>query len=398
MHLSARARFVVLIVTGVAIRVLLIATSIGTNDVLNWMTFGRLVDNAGIGPSYGRIAEVNHPPLSLLIVLGLEKIRLATSIEVGDLLRLLQVLFDLAAVAALLDIGRSIAHEMPQRLALFYFLSPVSIFITGFHGNTDPAMVALLLISVALLIRTPSRPFFAGVVFALAVGIKIVPLLLLPLFLLLRKDRRFVAGAAAGGAAIFLPFLPTGGMTMLRQIFGYNTQGGNSGLAYFLATIGDALPAAQPFLLRMAIGWIAIAKYVIVAAVIVYALALARRHERSHAALLAGTGTTLLIILALGPGGGVQYLLWPVAFLPFALGRVERLILVASYSAAQFTVYTIWSDGFPWWYADSTIRRPWIDVSLLGDAVFLLTFAAAARGVWRSLRPATSSPSSARSA
>ncbi|HUP47116.1 MAG TPA: glycosyltransferase 87 family protein [Thermoanaerobaculia bacterium] len=384
-------RFALLILSGIVIRVLLITTSIGTNDILNWMTFGRLVDNVGIGPSYGRIAEVNHPPLSLWIVLLLEKIRLATSIETGDLLRLTQVVFDLAAVAALVDIGRSIGHEMPQRLALFYFLSPVSIFITGFHGNTDPAMVALLLISLALLVRSPSRPLLAGLVFALAVGIKIVPLLLLPLLLLWRPDRiRFAAGAAAGGAAIFLPFLPTGGMTMLRQIFGYNTQGGNSGLAYFLGTMSEAVPPLQPVMISLALGWIAIAKYVIVAAVILYAVALTRRGQRDSATLLAGIGTTLLIILSLGPGGGVQYLLWPIAFLPFALGRIERLVVLASYSVAQFTVYTIWSDGFPWWYADSTIRRPWIDVSLLGNAIFLLTFAAAIRGVWRSLRPATS--------
>jgi hypothetical protein len=382
MPLTARARFALLILLGVALRALLIATSIGTNDVLSWMSFARLVDHVGIGPAYARMGELNHPPLSLLILLFIEKLRSVIHLEVGDLLRLTQVGFDLLAVAALVDIGRSVRLSSPYGLALFYFLSPVSVFITGFHGNTDPAMIALLLVSVALLVRPEPRPLLSGVAFALSIGIKIIPLLLLPLLLLWSRDRvRFAAGAVAAGAAIFVPFLPGAGLVMLTRIFGYNTQPGNYGIPYLIASLAERIPRAAAFLWPLASAWISIARYAIVLTVVIYAAVLIRRCGRTNVALLAGLGATLLIVLVLSPGIGMQYFLWPIAFLPFALSRWERLALVGVFALAQFTVYTIWSEGFPWWYADSTIRRPGIDLSLLGNLVWAVMLVAAVRAV-----------------
>ena len=386
MPLTARARFALLILLGVALRGLLIATSIGTNDILSWMSFARLVDHVGIGPAYSRMAELNHPPLSLLILLIIEKLRAVIHLEVGDLLRLTQVGFDLLAVAALVDIGRSIGWRSPYGLALFYFLSPVSVFISGFHGNTDPAMVALLLVSVALLVRSEPLPLLSGVVFALAIGIKIIPLLLLPLLLLWSRDRvRFAAGAIAGGAVIFIPFLPGAGLVMLTRIFGYNTQPGNYGIPFLIASLAERLPQAARFLWPLASGWISIARYAIAVTVVIYAVVLIRRCGRANVTLLAGLGTTLLIVLVLSPGIGMQYFLWPIAFLPFALSRWERLALVGVYGLVQFTLYTIWSEGFPWWYADSTVRRPGIDLSLLGNLVWVVTLVAAVRAVYYGL-------------
>lgn len=382
MPLTARARFTLLVLLGVALRGLLIATSIGTNDILSWMSFARLIDHVGIGPAYARMAELNHPPLSLLILLVLQKLRSVVHLEVGDLLRLTQLGFDLIALAALVDIGRSAGWRSPHGLALFYFLSPVSVFITGFHGNTDPAMVALLLVSVALLVRPEPRPLLSGVFFALSIGIKIIPLLLLPLLLLWSRDRvRFAAGAVAAGAAIFIPLLPEAGLVMMTRIFGYNTQPGNYGISYLVATVADALPRAAPFLWPLASGWISIARYAIALTVVVYAVAVIRRCGRTNEALLGGLGTTLLILLVLSPGIGMQYFLWPIAFLPFALRRWERLALVGVYALVQFTLYTIWSEGFPWWYADSTILRPSINLSLFGNLVWVMTAIAAVRSV-----------------
>lgn len=386
----SRPRFLLLVGVGVSLRLLLIWTSIGTNDVVNWIAFAGLVDKVGIAESYSRIAELNHPPLSLAILLGLEKLRLVSGIEIGDLLRIVQVLFDVVAVAALWSIGR-VTRRSPERLALFYFLSPVSMMVTGFHGNTDPAMVALLLASLALLLRDEPWPFTAGLLFAAAVGIKIVPLLLLPLLVLWRRDRwRLLAGVASALAASFLPFVLLGGFVVIERIFGYNTQEANSGLPYLLFSLAELLReragAAARLLANAAVAWVAVARYAVLFAVAAYSLALTARNRRDDARLLAGCGTILLFILVLSPGGGLQYLVWPIAFLPFALAAAERWLVVAVFSLTQFTLYTIWSDGFPWWFADSTAVRPGIDLVWMANLVWLTSLAAGSIAVVRTLR------------
>src|SRR5207244_8376913 len=78
-------------------------------------------------------------------------------------------------------------------LALFA-LSPVSLMVSGFHGNTDPVMVMLLVCAVWMCLR--NRPVLAGLFFALSCQIKIVPLLFLPAFvffwLFLNRSRGFL--------------------------------------------------------------------------------------------------------------------------------------------------------------------------------------------------------------
>src|SRR5438105_13800388 len=64
-------------------------------------------------------------------------------------------------------------------LALFA-LSPVSLMVSGFHGNTDPVMVLLLVCAVWMCLR--NRPVLAGLFFAFGCQIKFVRLLFLPAF------------------------------------------------------------------------------------------------------------------------------------------------------------------------------------------------------------------------
>src|SRR5207253_1809631 len=64
-------------------------------------------------------------------------------------------------------------------LALFA-LSPVSLMVSGFHGNTDPVMVLFLVCAVWMCLR--NQPVMAGLFLALSCQIKIVPLFLLPAF------------------------------------------------------------------------------------------------------------------------------------------------------------------------------------------------------------------------
>jgi len=52
--------------------------------------------------------------------------------------------------------------------------------ISGFHGNTDPVMVMFLFIASVMLFR--EKPALCGLFLALSCQIKIIPLLLFPIF------------------------------------------------------------------------------------------------------------------------------------------------------------------------------------------------------------------------
>ena len=61
------------------------------------------------------------------------------------------------------------------RAAAVFSTSLVSIVVTGHHGNTDSACAVLTLAAVAL-IADGRRPFVAGLAFAAALNVKLIPL------------------------------------------------------------------------------------------------------------------------------------------------------------------------------------------------------------------------------
>jgi len=92
----------------------------------------------------------------------------------------------------------------------------------------------------------------------------------------------------------------------------------------------------------------------------------------------------MLLVLALAPGFGVQYLLWPLPLLPYALGRRMLLVVYATISGYLMMTYTIWSRGFPWWYADSVAPSPGKPlVTSVGLIVWALLALAAVQAVRR---------------
>jgi hypothetical protein len=54
----------------------------------------------------------------------------------------------------------------------------------------------------------------------------------------------------------------------------------------------------------------------------------------------------------------VQCLDWPLVFLPFSLSRRGALVVNSATSLFLFVTYTVWSGGWPWWYADVAVTHP----------------------------------------
>src|SRR5258708_994494 len=169
------------------------ATTVGTNDAEAFYNFGRFIWENGLLAQYRATPEFNHTPLTGWFC--------AAAYGVGDgwgflaFLRIPGIIADLISVWILL--GWRDATGRPPWWALAAFaLSPVSVMVSGYHGNVDAVLVCLLLLSARECIR--GRAAACGWWFALACNVKVVPLLVAPVFF-------FFWQARGRARAFFLP-------------------------------------------------------------------------------------------------------------------------------------------------------------------------------------------------
>ena len=86
---------------------------------------------------------------------------------------------DLVVVFALLGLGKREPHlHIPTWGLILLAVSPVSLMVSGFHGNTDSVMAMFLVLAAWQCVR--NQPIWCGILFALSCQIKVVPLLCLP--------------------------------------------------------------------------------------------------------------------------------------------------------------------------------------------------------------------------
>jgi hypothetical protein len=403
--LSDRRRmFAGLLVAGLVVRVLLTATSIGTNDAVFETLLVNLVRKYGIAGAYVREAVINRsavrialfPPLTLAYFKTLSALSAAVGLEYTDVLRHAQSVADVVTTLSLYGIATRYRPAGREENALFFFLGPAAIFISAFHCNTDSTMIALTTLAVFFLAGERPMVFLSGVTLAAATGIKILPLFLVPFFFVLLQRRiRFIAGYAAGFAAVFLPAAIIGRANPLAALLSYSGYAGKWGFVGVFLQIETALGRrGQTFLYAMADAYASYGKYLVILALAALAVWLWLRRratdgEPLHVELLMRITTIVfLLVLFLAPGFGVQYLLWPIPFLMFTFDRWLAYVILAGISVYLFITYTIWSRGFPWWYADSIAAVPhkqW--VTFLGFPLWMLFGYAAARGI-RDLRRA----------
>lgn len=356
-RLLERRTFWLLALFAVAVRVALIATTYGTNDAGFMAVSVDLVKRVGISHSYAHTAMMNHPPFSFAYMRLIDIVANALGIAFVDVFRFFQVLADVVAAIALFHIGRGTSVEQGRALALFLLLSPGAAFISAFHCNTDATMLALVCVAAAAM---------SGSALALATGIKIVPFLFVPIFVMslpARKAIRFAAAFVITAIVIFVPPIIIGGPVVARVVFGYRGglpyEWGIPGVAFALSRTVPALQAiGQTVMLfwRAHGGWFA---YAGIAAVCFLVF---RRRPNSTPVTLHAIEIMILTVLALAPGFGVQYIGWLIAFLPFAFSWRGAIAMNAAISLFLFVTYTVWSGGWPWWFADITRAGPhrWI--------------------------------------
>ncbi len=271
------------------------------------------------------------------------------------LLRLPPILADLLAVWVVLRIRRKIGEPPIWALCLFA-LSPVSFMVSGYHGNFDSIMVLFLLLAAWMCIE--ERPLSCALFLGIACNIKIISVLLGPIFFFFwvhrRQGWRFAFCTAAVCLIGWSPALMGCPVLFLHNVLGYGSYWGIWGITYWLRATHwpefshitfTGLSTAQKVTMN-------ILKYTVVLSIVVLAW---RRRALPAKSLLSTIAYAWAIFFLLTPGACAQYMVWPAPFI-LLCSTNWYVALTAASSLFLFQFYNTISMnsqgkfGMPWFY------------------------------------------------
>jgi hypothetical protein len=328
----------------------------GTNDVVEFYRFAAELKHDGLKQTYQQQASFNHPPLVAYYLTAIYDIdhrpfAQENGITFPFLLRLPGIVADFVVVCALLVLRKREPRLRIPTWALFLLaVSPVSLMVSGFHGNTDSIMVMFLVLAVCQCVR--DQPISCGIFFALSCQIKIVSLLCLPVFLFFWLQRRSLLSCVLPLILTTLVFwsepLLHYPLAYARNVFGYGSFWGLWGMTYWLRQTGWAeFSRASFFGLSSAQNLIvSLLKLTIIVVVII--LAWRRRKMVRGRALFASLAYTWVIFFVLSPGIGAQYLVWAAPFI-LVLSPQFYAFFTAGSSLFLFFFYNTINRGLPWY-------------------------------------------------
>ncbi|MGH7785551.1 MAG: glycosyltransferase 87 family protein, partial [Candidatus Binatia bacterium] len=330
----AHARpFLVLLAAAVAIATavkLYISFSFeGTIDVVYWQQFLGLIRRFGSGV-YRSHELFNHPPFMIHVLRAAGALADASGLSLAFWLRFPGILADAGSVVLVWLIARRSLPDLDRSvLLLLLALAPASILISGYHGNTDPIMVCMLLLAVYAM--EAGSPWAAGLAFGMAMSFKVVPVIFVPAFV---AYRRTIRGALAFGVTAGATFVATGMPYVLddpaflaQRIFGY--AGGSAawwGLPLLVRLTDEhmrsqaiysetwrAAPGMRELYSLISTASAAYARWgtaTVLGSIAVLSLWLNRRERRP--ALFVQCGIVALVFLFFMPSFGPQYLAWVI--------------------------------------------------------------------------------------
>ena len=340
---------VIAVVLATTVKLLIAWFTIGTSDITTWRVFA---NNAALcghcvyalpGP-YGD--PFNHPPFLVLFL----KLIAGTALF-PFWLRLPSILADIGTV---FFVSRLLPNASKWHMVLLA-LNPISLLVSGFHGNTDPVMIFFVVTSIYAI--TKDRSELAGLSFGMALNIKIVPVLFVPCFLFHPGIRRRLAFIVAAVAIVSMFFIPYISKEVIANVLGYQGLFVNWGLAHYLDLSG-----------RMPLYFLAAPlRYAIIVGSIVLSFWL----SRSGPSLFAICAATVLLFYVLTPSMAMQYFVWGVPFV-ILLGPLRASLYYGFAGALIALQYHRWSNG-TWYFADSHSVPPvTAQTEFLGFAIWAL--------------------------
>jgi hypothetical protein len=360
------------------LKLMIAFNTVGTTDVVVFYGFAKVLSQHGLEWAYRHSMYLNHPPLIAYYVRGIYALTEQRwcqdiGIHFPFLLRLPGIIADFLVVLVLLRMTKTDLHIPTWALALFA-LSPVSLMVSGFHGNTDPVMVMFLILASLSCLR--GKSVWCGLFLAFSCQIKVIPLLLLPIFFFFWLSRRHAVSFSVPFVLVSLvlwaePLLkfPT---LFARNVLLYGSYWGIWGITYWLrltnlamfrmVTVFYDISPMESFV-------VTVLKLIIIAAVLMIAW---RRRNLGERALLDSLAYAWIVFFVFAPGVCAQYMVWLAPFV-LVLSPVFYGWLAASSSLFLFFFYNVNAGEFPWYSIISDGRHgDWAPWSLWPWATLLI--------------------------
>jgi len=331
------------IAIGAAIRLYLVLFTEGTSDVELWEENARGVHQLGLISYYHAEPTANHPPLIFEVESLFYEAATMSGIPFRVLLRAPFAIVDAGTMLLLLNLVPASRYRL--LVAAGYWLNPLSIIFSAYHGNTDSAVAFFLLLSVSCLAR--DKVAIAGFSAGAGLWIKLAGVLAVPaLFLFLdgwRKRIIFLAGFGLTALAGYLPALIQDPRAVYAGVFGYR------GIA--LQTVAGipvwglrvvffsllAPPDKWPAALHLPVEFIMQNSWQI-AIVLMLIVAWLRRSRRTVPELCATIAGMYLMIYGFSDNWSFQYFAWALPFW-FSLGPYFFIPAILLGSAYIYSLY-----------------------------------------------------------
>jgi len=371
------------IALGAALRFYLVVFTSGTQDVDIWERHARDVREHGLIGYYHGDPSANHPPFISEVESLFLRAADATGIPFRIFLRASFALIDAGTTFLLLLLLGTCRWRFVA--AAVYWLNPLSIIFSAYHGNTDSAVAFFLVLCVWLL----SKDKFLAAAFALGVSLwfKLPALLALPALLFFIPDwrRRFqfllIGGVIA--LATYVPGLIHDPAIVWKNVLGYRAQilhttagvpaWGPRVLLFSIIAAPQTWPEAlhAPILFFLANSWL-------IAVALAFLLIWLRRSAQSVPELCATIAVIYIVVLALSDGFSFQYFAWS---LPFWFFFPRWFFISAILFVSGYIYFLYWYlCGNPWllgtWDFNGHPYWPLLTIALR-NAVYLLFCAAA---------------------
>jgi Predicted integral membrane protein len=390
---SSGVWFWMVIALGALLRFYLVFFTEGTQNVAIWERHARDVRDYGLIAYYHGDPSANHPPF----ITGLETFALRVADATGIPFRVL-----LRAPFALLDLGTTflllrLFGECRWRfiVAAVYWLNPLSIIFSAYHGNTDSAVAFFLALCVWLLSK--NKLFAAAIALGVSLWIKLPIVLAIPAFGLFipewRRRFQFLAIAVVVALVTYLPALILDPAIIWKNVFGYRAQilhttagvpaWGPRVLFFSIIAAPQNWPVAlrAPILFFLENSWL-------IALALALLITWFRREQRGPFQLCATVAMIYILVLALSDGFSFQYFAWSLPFW-FFLPRwffVPAIVLVSVYIYCLYAYLcaNLWLLGF--WDFNGHPNWP-LSIIAVRNIAYLLFCACAIWIVIRQFRP-----------
>jgi hypothetical protein len=361
------------------------AMSTGTSDAVTFFIFTESIRESGLIHLYHESALFNHTPLTGGFTTGLNWLAGGELAPFVFLLRLMCILADAGMVIALLAVRRK-TGKPPWWALMLFAASPVSIMVSGFHGNVDPIMTLLLFLAAVACLD--GRAVLCGLLFGLACNVKVAPLLFGPVFFFhwLARGKGWRFAAASGGLMLLgsaWPLLQCPEV-YLPHVFGYSSSWGVWGITYWCMHTGAEYFQPRGFQLASPAQALVIQalKVIIIGGV---GLVGWKRRAGKPEDIFTTLAMAWAVFFVFAPGVGVQYMVWGA---PFILLFSARWYAVVTASSSLFLAmfYQSASRGghFPWLLVFPTGNQAsyWIAWGNVAWITFILVLVSAIRQYW----------------